>query len=95
MESSLSSTKITEILISIPDLSPDWLLLGIEPMLRSAAKPHAQPIEESSNTAADPTALALIKRIEELASENARLKAQIEELKKEHVPKYAPVAVDT
>ena len=35
MESSLASSKITEILIRYPELNSDWLLLGKGEMLRS------------------------------------------------------------
>lgn len=36
MESSLASSKITEILLRYPELNSDWLLLGRGEMLRSA-----------------------------------------------------------
>ena len=36
VHSDLASEKVTQILISYPELSPDWLLLGQGPMLRSA-----------------------------------------------------------
>lgn len=38
MESSLASSKITEILMQYPDLNSDWLLLGRGEMLRSASQ---------------------------------------------------------
>lgn len=38
MESSLASSKITEILLRYPDLNSDWLLLGRGEMLRSATQ---------------------------------------------------------
>lgn len=34
IESSLASSKITEILMKYPELNPDWLLLGMGEMLR-------------------------------------------------------------
>lgn len=38
MESSLASSKITEILMQYPELNSDWLLLGRGEMLRSATQ---------------------------------------------------------
>ncbi|MBR1644289.1 MAG: hypothetical protein IJ684_02830 [Bacteroidales bacterium] len=73
MESSLSSAKITEILITIPDLNPDWLLLGKGEMLRG----------ESSSITDNTTLTTLLQRIEDLARENGQLQAENEELKKE------------
>ena len=73
MESSLSSAKITEILIVFPELNPDWLLLGKGEMLRGSA-PEAPP---------DSTLSVLLERIEDLARENGQLQAENAELKKE------------
>lgn len=72
MESSLSSSKITEILVAFPELNPDWLLLGKGDMLRGSA-PAAAP---------DSTIDRLLERIEDLARENGQLQAENAELRK-------------
>ena len=49
MESSLSSSKITEILIIFPQINPDWLLMGNGEMLRTAEASTAAPETANSN----------------------------------------------
>ncbi len=39
----LNSTAISNILSEIPDLSPDWLLIGTGPMFRDECPAHASP----------------------------------------------------
>lgn len=49
MESSLSSSKITEILIIFPQINPDWLLMGNGEMLRTSEASTAAPETANSN----------------------------------------------
>ncbi len=76
--SSLSATKIAEILTIYKELSPDWLLLGSGPMLRQ----NETQVATIPSNIPDPTALALIKRNEELVQEITLLRTEIERLKK-------------
>lgn len=72
-ESALSTDKIIHILITFPDINPDWLLLGKGEMLRGSDR------EKPSDT----TVSILLQRLEDLARENGSLQAQIDEYKKE------------
>lgn len=74
MESSLSSAKISEILIIFPEINPDWLLLGKGEMLRQHQT--SIPIDTNMTT--------LIEKISELSQQIGQLKAENEFLKKEN-----------
>lgn len=63
---------MSRILTEFEQLNPDWLLLGKGEMLRGSAS------EKPSNATID----RLLERIEDLARENGRLQAEIDELKK-------------
>ncbi len=68
IESSLSSAKITEILIIFPELSADWLMLGIGDMLRKnnvrnvavASAPHSNAANGDMKIEAPAELIALI-----------------------------------
>ena len=80
MESSLSSSKITEILIIFPQINPDWLLMGNGTMLRESVENSGGKPESPPDTG---LVLELTRQISELSRENGQLQAENTELKKE------------
>ena len=76
--------KIENILFCYPELSPEWLLTGNGPMLKSNASAPDQ------NQTADVTIDKLIKEVKELSVENALLKIENEKLKKDVKHKSDP-----
>ena len=81
LQSEIGGSQISQILNHYKQLSPDWLLLGDGPMLRDSIQ------NNTNQSTADATALALIKRNEELACTVAHLQEELEYWKKAtHTP---------
>lgn len=80
--SELSGDKIAEIISIYEEISPDWLLTGTGHMLRDdgvkqASVPVDSPVIDSGSMS------LFLKRFEELVVENALLKKELEDLKKQ------------
>ena len=73
-ETPLNSTAISNILLEMPDINAEWLLTGKGNMLKEVTKDASQTNPDSS---------MLIDRICELSAENAVLKKEIEDLKRD------------
>jgi len=81
-ETPLNSTALGNILLALPDASPDWLILGVGPMLRN------ENLDVQEDLPADDSLSPILRRYEALVVENAHLKEKnlelenlIEELK--------------
>lgn len=77
MESSLSSAKITEILIIFPELNPDWLLLGKGDMLRN---PDDNSISKGGYPVGDDHMQSLIDILNRTLSEKDKQISQLLEI---------------
>lgn len=94
MESSLASSKITEILMRYPELNSDWLLLGRGEMLRSATQSvgnishstavgvnvNGNDINISYDPLLLPTVESLSDSVAKLTAQNAQLLGELSRL---------------
>jgi FtsZ-binding cell division protein ZapB len=89
-EGSIGTDKCEKICYCYPDINPEWLLLGKEPMLRPGDAAIYNNVEppalESKLAPAEPSVLysMILERSERLAGENGQLRAENERLKAEN-----------
>ncbi len=78
-ETPLNSTAIGNILLELPDLNPDWLILGTGKMLRDGTIEEKEdiPVKIIDNNSMG----FILDRYEALVAENALLKKEVEDLK--------------
>lgn len=97
-DGSLGSDKLSKIIDAYPEIDIHWLLTGI----RSLEKQESVSNVDSSNQT------DMLERMLQLAEENGRLKAKVEQLEQElseardfpptktgHTQRYAPVQIET